>query len=83
MKRIIAWFKRKWEDFKAWRRGETRVSDAPRGRVYARKDVKEEDAPTPPGRMRSKATATCEVVVTRANGKQEKFQTPVTIEEVK
>lgn len=65
-----------WEDFKAWRRGEKRVSDASRGRVYAKRDK----GSTSPGSVRSKATATCEVMVTRKNGEQEFFNVPVSIE---
>lgn len=60
---------RLWEDFKAWRRGEKRVSKAPRGRVYERKDGKE-----PLGRVAAKAEPAPQlkqIKIIRADGTEE------------
>lgn len=76
---MIKWLKRLLEDFKAWLRGEVRVTDAPRGRVYAKKTAASGPV-NPPGTVKSRATATCEVVVTRANGTKETHKVPVTVE---
>lgn len=57
------WLRTKWEDFKAWRRGEMRVKEG-RGRCYAKRDgSREEIVPA------NKApTATIAAKVIRADG---------------
>lgn len=60
------WLQEKWQDFKAWRRGEVRVKPG-RGRCYAKKDGSRDElvpAKTAP-------TATITAVVTRADGSTE------------
>lgn len=63
------WFRTKWEDFKAWRRGEMRVKEG-RGRCYAKKDgSRDEIAPA-----KKAPTATITAKVIRADGRIEYHQ---------
>lgn len=70
-------FKRIREWFRAWRRGEKRVQPkAVRGRVYERK-VPEQ--PQPGAQAKGRATATCQIQITRADGSIEKRTVPADI----
>lgn len=57
------WLRTKWEDFKAWRRGEMRVKEG-RGRCYAKKDGSREEIT--PAKKAPTATITAKVI--RADG---------------
>lgn len=57
------WLIEKWQDFKAWRRGEHRIAKG-RGRVYAKKDGSREEIE--PARKMPTATITAKVI--RADG---------------
>lgn len=75
---IKAWFGHVIEDFKAWRRGETRVS--PRGtfgRVYAR------TAADPSAiAVKAEPTATLTMTIIRADGTTEVITVPATVTQV-
>lgn len=58
------WLRTKWEDFKAWRRGEVRVKEG-RGRCYAKKDGEQSGPAQEVSRTRA---ATITAKVTRADG---------------
>lgn len=59
----MSWLREKWEDFKAWRRGERRIKPG-RGRVYAKKDGSQ----TAPEPVQRGPVATITAKVTRADG---------------
>ena len=68
---------RRWiEDFKAYRRGEVRISDGVRGRVYER----EGDTGTPGhSQAQGRASAKLHIKVTRADGTVENQTVPVEV----
>ncbi len=59
----MSWLSDKWQDFKAWRRGEKRVRHG-RGRVYAKKDGTREELYL----VKTTPVATLTAKVTRADG---------------
>lgn len=57
------WLQEKWQDFKAWRRGEARIADG-RGRCYAKKGGSRDEIQP----ATKRPTATITAVVRRADG---------------
>ena len=66
------WARVWWEDRKAAKRGEVRVADGMRGRVYARKEVAK-DMPTGGAARHVKASATVKLTARKWDHAQQKW----------